>query len=447
MLASSLCSCSGCSRAFAPIPASSRAVCRVSSHRITSAAHNTARARGDRSPRLPIGVETSTRPFGRADEPSCDGSGDVAHASSGIRAPSRYSITRRLRRGPGPATVAPMAVRRWHWAAGSQVPPPPPPDQVASVSRSCCHCPRARADIGQAMLQAAQLAIKVGPPLDVKDTAGTPEGAAAAARAAVADGVGLILGPLTSAETAAVAPIARQANVAVLAFTNDPSQVQPGVWTLGITPAQQVRRLVAATTAQGKSQFAALLPDTDFGHAMGQALTQATTASSAAEPNIQFYASGMSAINAATRDVSGYASRRGPIEAQMRAARALGTPEGRRQAQELQKAQVGPPPSTSCFWRTAVWPWRRSPRSCRITTYSAGRYRFSAPRCGPRHQAAPVSSAVPGMPRRIPPHARPSCRPSQRNTERRRRPLRIWRTTPRRSRAWRLGEAVSRSDH
>jgi hypothetical protein len=202
----------------------------------------------------------------------------------------------------------------------------------------------ARADIGQAMLQAAQLAMEGGPPLDVKDTAGTPEGAAAAARAAVADGVGLILGPLTSAETAAVAPIARQANVAVLAFTNDPSQVQPGVWTLGITPAQQVRRLVAATTAQGKSQFAALLPDTDFGHAMGQALTQATTASSAAEPNIRFYASGMSAINAATRDVSGYASRRGPIEAQMRAARALGTPEGRRQAQELQKAQVGPPP-------------------------------------------------------------------------------------------------------
>ena len=204
----------------------------------------------------------------------------------------------------------------------------------------------ARADIGQSMQQAAQLAMDAqgGPPLDVKDTAGTPEGAAAAARAAVADGVGLILGPLTSAETAAVAPIARQANVAVLAFTNDPSQVQPGVWTLGITPAQQVRRLVAATTAQGKSQFAAMLPDTDFGHAMGQALAQATTASSAAEPNIRFYASGMSAINAAARDVSGYASRRGPIEAQMRAARALGTPEGRRQAQDLQKAQVGPPP-------------------------------------------------------------------------------------------------------
>ncbi len=102
----------------------------------------------------------------------------------------------------------------------------------------------ARADIGQALLHGAQLALDApgAPPLDVKDTGGTPDGAAAAAQAAIADGAGLILGPLTSAETAAVAPVARAANVAVLAFTNDPSQAQPGVWTLGITPGQQVRR-------------------------------------------------------------------------------------------------------------------------------------------------------------------------------------------------------------
>src|SRR5579872_7205305 len=52
----------------------------------------------------------------------------------------------------------------------------------------------ARADIGQAMLHAAQLAVDSpdAPPLDAKDTAGTPDGAAAAARAAIADGAGLI---------------------------------------------------------------------------------------------------------------------------------------------------------------------------------------------------------------------------------------------------------------
>jgi branched-chain amino acid transport system substrate-binding protein len=203
----------------------------------------------------------------------------------------------------------------------------------------------ARADLGQTMLHAAQLALdgSGAPPLDAKDTGGTPQGAAVAAQAAIADGAGLILGPLTSSETAAVAPIARAANVAVLAFTNDPSQAQPGVWTLGITPGQQVRRLVAAAQGQGKSQFAGLLPDNDFGHAMAQALIQAASINGAAPPNVRFYAPGMPAINAAARDLSDYANRRGPIDAQIRAARALETPEGRRQAQDLAKSSIPPP--------------------------------------------------------------------------------------------------------
>ena len=203
----------------------------------------------------------------------------------------------------------------------------------------------ARADIGQSMLHAAQLAFDApgATSLDAKDTGGTPEGAAAAARSAIGAGAGLILGPLTSAETAAVAPIARSAGVAVLAFTNDPAQAQPGVWTLGITPGQQVRRLVAAASGQGKSQIAAMLPETDFGHAMGQALLQATASDGLPPPTVRYYGRGMPAINAAARDVSGYATRRGPIDVQIREARALGTPEGRRQAQDLAKTGVAPP--------------------------------------------------------------------------------------------------------
>jgi branched-chain amino acid transport system substrate-binding protein len=202
-----------------------------------------------------------------------------------------------------------------------------------------------RADLGQAMLHGAQLAFEgsAASALDVKDTGGTPDGAAAAARSAIGEGAGLILGPLTSAETAAVAPIARTSGVAVLAFTNDPAQAQPGVWTLGITPGQQVRRLVAASAGQGRSQIAGLLPDTDFGHAMGQALIQATGSDGLPAPNVRFYGRGMAAINAAARDVSEYATRRGPIDAQIKAARAEETPEGRRKAQDLAKSGIAPP--------------------------------------------------------------------------------------------------------
>ncbi len=199
----------------------------------------------------------------------------------------------------------------------------------------------ARADLAQGMLKAAQLALDApgAPRLLTFDTAGTPEGAATAARTAIAGGAALILGPLTSTETAAVAPLARAANVPVLAFTNDPAQAQPGVWPLGITPVQQVARLVAAAQSQGKSAFAGLLPENDFGHAMGSALQQA--APSAA---VRYYGGGMNSINVAVRDLSGYASRRGPIDAQIRAARALETPEGRKQAQDLAKQGVPPAP-------------------------------------------------------------------------------------------------------
>src|SRR4051812_44387063 len=80
-----------------------------------------------------------------------------------------------------------------------------------------------RADVGQVMSQAAQLALPPGyaPNLDLIDTGGSAPGAAAAAQTAVAHGDQMILGPLTSAETGAVAPVAKAAGIPVLAFTND----------------------------------------------------------------------------------------------------------------------------------------------------------------------------------------------------------------------------------
>ena len=202
-----------------------------------------------------------------------------------------------------------------------------------------------RADVGQSMLRAAQLALgaTATPLMEACDTGGTAQGAAAAADAAIARGARLILGPLTSAETAAVAPIARTAGVAVLAFTNDASQSQPGVWALGITPVQQVRRLVAAARAQGKNRPAALLPDTDFGRAMAEAFQQAAASAGLPRPEIQMHAPGMSGVTSGARALSGYAVRRGPVDAQIKAARALGTAEGRRQAAELAKTPIPPP--------------------------------------------------------------------------------------------------------
>ena len=199
-----------------------------------------------------------------------------------------------------------------------------------------------RSDLGQVLLQAAQLALQggPGPSLDVLDTGGTAAGAVKATQAAVARGDSVILGPLTSPETASAAPIAHAAGIPVLAFTNDASQSQPGIWPLGISPDQQIRRLVNAAQAQGKTQFAALLPDSDFGRAMATALTKATAADGLTAPEVRMHPPGMASVTASARDLSDYANRRGPIEAKIKAARALGTPEGRRQAQELSKTPI-----------------------------------------------------------------------------------------------------------
>ena len=166
-----------------------------------------------------------------------------------------------------------------------------------------------QAELGQNMLRAAQLAFNGQPdaPLDVRDTAGTPAGAAGAARAALANGDGVILGPLTSSETAAVSPLARAANVPVLAFTSDPAQAQPGVWVLGITPDQQVRRLLDAVAAENKTRIAAVLPDNPLGAALGSGLRQAARDAALPPPVVQNYGSG--GLSDALKVASGFEAR------------------------------------------------------------------------------------------------------------------------------------------
>jgi branched-chain amino acid transport system substrate-binding protein len=149
------------------------------------------------------------------------------------------------------------------------------------------------------------LSVPGSPVLEVKDTRGTPDGAAQAARDAIEGGARMILGPLTSSETASVAPIARRAGVPVLAFTNDNAQGQPGVWALGITPGQQVRRLLGAVRDTGKGPVAALLPDDDFGKAMGDELSRASAAQGQPAPFVRMTGSGRDDIDTAVNELAG----------------------------------------------------------------------------------------------------------------------------------------------
>ncbi len=146
------------------------------------------------------------------------------------------------------------------------------------------------ASYGTRMRDAAKLALsaKGSPALDVHDTNG-PGGTEQAVRDALARGDAILLGPLTATETAAAAPLAINAGKPELAFTSDSTQARPGVWVMGLTPEQQVRRMVDAARATGRKSFAAFLPDNAFGHAMGDGLARACRDAGLKDPQIVFH--------------------------------------------------------------------------------------------------------------------------------------------------------------
>src|SRR5204862_93633 len=179
---------------------SSRAVTRVSSHKMRSALRNTHSARNVRSPRLPIGVATRCRPGAS----SCSG----AHS-------------------------APLVAESLKDSSGN--------DRLALVPR---------------------------------DTTGTPDGAAGAARAALADGAQLILGPLLAAEVDAVKPVAGEAKINVIAFSTATQLAGDNVFLMGFLPRQEVVREAAFARESGLSRFAVLAPNSEYGRLMTDALRE-----------------------------------------------------------------------------------------------------------------------------------------------------------------------------
>jgi len=150
----------------------------------------------------------------------------------------------------------------------------------------------ANADLGKAMLEAAQLALFATASerltLVPRDTAGTAQGAAKAARSAITDGAQLILGPLLAAEVEAVKPVARDAKINVVAFSTATQLAGGNVFLMGFLPKQEVVREVAFARDKGLSRFAALAPNSQYGHLMTDALREAASASGGSVVKIEY---------------------------------------------------------------------------------------------------------------------------------------------------------------
>jgi branched-chain amino acid transport system substrate-binding protein len=191
-----------------------------------------------------------------------------------------------------PIVPAPLATPQPLYAAPPPVPPPTAPAGPAKVGL-LVPLSGPNAELGKAILDAAELALfeKGGARLTLvpRDTKGTAGGAAGAARAAIADGVGIILGPLLAAEVEAVKPVAADANVNVVAFSTVTGLAGGNIFLMGFLPKDEVVREVGFARDRGLARFAALAPNSPYGHLMVGALRDAVTATGATVTDAEFY--------------------------------------------------------------------------------------------------------------------------------------------------------------
>src|SRR6266446_1085441 len=181
-----------------------------------------------------------------------------------------------------------------------RVPPPPP---VAPTAPAAATGPQkvallvplsgANAELGQAILDAAQLALfeAGGDRLTLvpRDTGGNAAGAANAARAVIGEGARLILGPLLAPEVEAVKPIARDAHLDVIAFSTVTNLAGGNTFLMGFLPRQEVVREVGHARERGFARFAALAPNSPYGRLMADALRDLASTSGATVTRVEFY--------------------------------------------------------------------------------------------------------------------------------------------------------------
>lgn len=159
--------------------------------------------------------------------------------------------------------------------------------------------------LAQSMLKAAELAMydSRNPNLIIMtaDEGGSPEAAANSARNLLNQGAEIIIGPLFAPSVQAVAPIARDRAVPVIAFSTDRSVAGDGVYLLSFQPGNEVRRVVDFAAIQGRKSFAALVPSTAYGDRVAEAFKSEVAAKGGTVTDVERYTPGPGGIEAPAR--------------------------------------------------------------------------------------------------------------------------------------------------
>jgi ABC-type branched-subunit amino acid transport system substrate-binding protein len=160
--------------------------------------------------------------------------------------------------------------------------------------------------VGTSLRNAAELAMSEAGSNDltllIKDDHSTPDGARAAAQAAVSDGAELFLGPLFAPSVREVAQVARSAGKPVIAFSTDASAAGPNLYLLSFLIENYVDRVVDFAASRGKKSIAALIPDNDYGRVAEAEFQQAAARRGMRVMTIEHY--GPQTLNASVQKIA-----------------------------------------------------------------------------------------------------------------------------------------------
>jgi branched-chain amino acid transport system substrate-binding protein len=154
--------------------------------------------------------------------------------------------------------------------------------------------------LANAMLKAAELALYDGGNHDIvlmtADDSAKPQEAAAAAARLLDQGAEVLVGPLFAASVTAVAPMARDRGVPVIAFSTDRSVAGDGIYLLSFQPQSEVKRVVAYAVEQGHKNFAALIPATSYGQVSEEAFREAVKSGGGTVSGVEHFSPSAGAV-------------------------------------------------------------------------------------------------------------------------------------------------------
>jgi branched-chain amino acid transport system substrate-binding protein len=161
--------------------------------------------------------------------------------------------------------------------------------------------PAARA-LAAAMAKAAQLALYDAKNPNIilmtADEGSNPEDAAAAATKLLAQGAEVIIGPLFGPSVTAVAPLARDRGVPVLAFSTEKAVAGNGAYLLSFLPQSEVKRVVNYAFSQGHHNFAAMVPEGEYGDVVADAFAVAVKSAGGTSVDVEHFTPSTNAVMA-----------------------------------------------------------------------------------------------------------------------------------------------------